>query len=114
MKLLSNVALAAMLLLVFGCNNQDNNGKDIQLTSEIDSVSYSLGLNVAKSAKAQGIEYLNIDALRKAFNDVYSDNEPLISDMDAGQCLNTYLQKAQMAKSDASMEAGQAFLAQKA
>jgi FKBP-type peptidyl-prolyl cis-trans isomerase FklB len=110
MKLLVNTAMAAMLVMVLGCNSQTNTGKDVTLVNEIDSVSYSLGLNVAKDVKKQGLEDVNIDAILKAFNDVYSDNELMISEMDAGQCLNTYFRKAQLAKSDASKEAGIAFL----
>jgi FKBP-type peptidyl-prolyl cis-trans isomerase FklB len=101
-----------MFILIIGCNSKNNSGEDVKLTNEIDSVSYSLGLNVAKSVKAQGLEEINLDAIMKAFNDVYSDNEQMISDMDAGQCLNSYMQKAQMEKSNASKEAGAAYLAQ--
>ena len=111
MKLLSNVAIAAaMLLLIFSCNNQTNVGKDVNLSNELDSVSYSLGLNVAKNVQAQGLEEVNIDALMKAFNDVYEGNETILDEMQAGQCLQSYFQRAQLAKSDASKEAGVAFL----
>ena len=112
MKLISSIAVTAMFILILGCNNKNYSGEDVKLSNEIDSVSYSLGLNVAKSVKAQGLEEINLDALMKAFDDVYSDKEQLISDMDAGQCLNSYMQKAQMTKSNASKEAGEAFLAQ--
>jgi len=113
MKLLSNVAIAAaMLLLIFSCNNQSNVGKDVNLSNEVDSVSYSLGLNVAKNVQAQGLENINIDALIKAINDVYEGNEPILNEMQAGQCLQSYFERAQLAKSDASMEAGVAFLSQ--
>jgi FKBP-type peptidyl-prolyl cis-trans isomerase FklB len=104
-----------MLVLVLGCDNLTNSGKDENLTSltnEIDSVSYSLGLNIATNVKSQGLEEINVIALMKAFNDVYSDSEPMLSEMDAGLCLNTYFQKAQLVMSDASREAGEAFLAQ--
>jgi FKBP-type peptidyl-prolyl cis-trans isomerase FklB len=112
MRLFSNVAIAILMALFFSCNNQTFTGKDVELTNEIDSVSYSLGMNVAKSVQTQGMEEINMDALMKAFNDVYSDGEPLLTDMDASQCLNTYFQKAQLAKSDASREAGEAFLSE--
>ena len=112
MKLLFNVAMAALFFLVLGCNSQDFGGKNVQLANEIDSVSYSLGLNVAKNVKAQGLEDINLDALMKAFDDVYSGKDPMLSDLDAGQCLNSYMQKAQLEKSNATREAGEAFLAQ--
>lgn len=113
MKLLSNIAIAAaMLLLIFSCNNQSNVGKDVNLSNEVDSVSYSLGLNVAKNVQSQGLEDINIDALIKAFNDVYEGNDPMLNEMEAGQCLQSYFQRAQLAKTSASKEAGEAFLAQ--
>jgi len=112
MKRLLNAMFGAMLVLALGCNSQTNNGKDIKLANEIDSVSYSLGLNVAKNVKTQGMEGFNSDALVKGFNDGFSGNTPMLSDMDAGSCLNSYFQKAQLAKSEATKEAGEAFLAQ--
>ena len=112
MKLLLNVAFAASLVLVYSCNSQTNQGKDVKLANEIDSVSYSLGLNVAKSVKMQGMEDFNGDAIIKAFNDVFSENEQLLTDMDAGQCLNTYFTNIQGVKSAVTKEAGEAFLEQ--
>jgi len=112
MKLLLNVAFAAMLIMVYSCNSQTNRGKDVKLANEIDSVSYSLGLNVAKSVKMQGLEDFNGDAIIKAFNDVFSENEPLLTDIDAGQCLNTYFTNIQVTKSAVTKETGEAFLAQ--
>jgi FKBP-type peptidyl-prolyl cis-trans isomerase FklB len=112
MKRLLNVLLGTLLIIAYSCNNPASIGNNVNLANEIDSVSYSLGLNVAKSIKMQGLEEINSEALIKAFNDVLSDKEQLLSDMEAGQCLNTYFQKAQLAKSSASKEAGEAFLAQ--
>jgi FKBP-type peptidyl-prolyl cis-trans isomerase FklB len=112
MKVISNVAVALIILLIFGCDSSNISGQDVKLANEIDSVSYSLGLNVAKNIKSQGLEEINMDAIMKAFDDVYAGKEQLISDMDAGQCLNSYMQKAQLAKSNASKEAGETFLAQ--
>jgi FKBP-type peptidyl-prolyl cis-trans isomerase FklB len=112
MKLLSTAASAILFFLVISCNSQTNTVKDVQLTNEIDSVSYSLGLNVAKNVKAQGLEDVNIDAILKAFNDIYSENELMLSEADAGQCLNAYFQKAQLAKSEEGIKAGEDFLEQ--
>jgi len=112
MKLLSTMAAALLFFLVVSCNSQTNTVKDVQLANEIDSVSYSLGLNIAKNVKAQGLEDVNIDAILKAFDDIYSENEPMLSEMDAGECLNTYFQKAQLAKSEEGKKAGEEFLEQ--
>lgn len=112
MKLLSTTASAILFFLFVSCNSQTNSVKDVQLTNEIDSVSYSLGLNVAKNVKAQGLEDVNIDAILKAFNDIYSENEPMLSEADAGQCLNTYFQNAQLAKSEEGKKSGEDFLEQ--
>jgi len=112
MKFISSVAVASLIVVFFGCNGQKNVGQNVELTNEIDSVSYSLGLNVARNVKGQGLEEINIDALVKAFNDVYEDRELVLNEMEAGQCLQSYFQRAQMAMSDASKAAGAAFLAE--
>jgi FKBP-type peptidyl-prolyl cis-trans isomerase FklB len=68
------------------------------LNTEVDKLSYSLGVNIAKNVKGQGIDSLNIAALSKAFADVYSGGNLLISDQEAGQIIQTYMQRVQAGK----------------
>ena len=87
-------------------------GGNVSLDSELDSVSYSLGLNVARNVKMQGLKEINEAAVAQAFKDVFEGDTTLISDAGANQALNNYFQKMKNAKADAAKQAGQAFLAE--
>ena len=95
-----------------GCDNMGTSGGNVSLDSELDSVSYSLGLNVARNVKMQGLEEINEAAVAQAFKDVFEGDTTLITDAGANQVLNNYFQKMQNAKADVAKQAGQEFLAE--
>ncbi len=67
----SNIIVSMVLIvtLFIGCKGQTTIGNEVsELNNEIDSVSYSLGFNVASSIKTQGVEDINVDALAQAFS----------------------------------------------
>ena len=63
----------------------------------IDSLSYSIGVQVAEYYKTQGVEHINTEYVKKAFADVYN-NKPLIINED--ECNMTIQQKLQQFMSD--------------
>ena len=50
------------------------------LKTEMEKVSYSLGISVANSVKAQGLESVDPQAIGQAFSDVFEGNELAISE----------------------------------
>jgi FKBP-type peptidyl-prolyl cis-trans isomerase FklB len=58
-----------------------------QNTTEMEKVSYSLGVNVAKSVQAQGLESIDAPAIAKAFKDVFEGNDLDISEEEANLVL---------------------------
>mgnify|MGYP001562771382 FL=1 len=62
---MKNLILSLIVLLGFSSINAQN------LNTEMEKVSYSLGVNVAKSVKSQGLESIDSDAIAKAFKDVF-------------------------------------------
>lgn len=85
---------------------------------KVDSVSYSLGVLLAKNLKQQGFDDLNADDLSKAISDVLSDKETMVSPTEANEIVMQYQQKkaaameAENAKKFAgNKEEGAAFLA---
>jgi FKBP-type peptidyl-prolyl cis-trans isomerase FklB len=80
------------------------------LTSEKETVSYSLGLNIAFSLKDQGFEDLNIDTLGEAIKDVFNNNQLAINPDQAGEILNDYFQNMQARKFEKNIIEGETFL----
>ena len=51
----------------------------MELTTELQKVSYSLGLLMASSVRSQGADTLDTDAVAAAFRDVFENNDLKIS-----------------------------------
>jgi FKBP-type peptidyl-prolyl cis-trans isomerase FklB len=87
-------------------------------TMKVDSVSYSLGVLLAKNLKQQGFDNLNADDMSKAIRDVLEGKPTMINPTEANQIVMQYQEKkaaemeAENAKKFATnKEVGAAFLA---
>ncbi len=70
-----------------------NNGKPVLSTSK-DSLSYALGINIARNLQAQGLT--NIDALKlyKGLSDILLKKKPLLTDDEAADKVTSYTAKS--------------------
>jgi len=75
-----------------------------------DSLSYSIGVQVAEYYKTQGVEKVNADYVKKAFNDVYSNKQLAISEDECNMNIQQKLQQFLANKVGAVKEEGQKFL----
>ncbi|HEY4335619.1 MAG TPA: FKBP-type peptidyl-prolyl cis-trans isomerase [Puia sp.] len=81
------------------------------LRSELDSLSYAIGLNVASFYKQQNINNINTTLLVRAINDVNKKSKPLLDEQQANTCLINYVQKTKAEKSSGNKKVGMEFLA---
>ncbi len=111
MKSSGVVSTVFIMSLIAGCEDPGSSsaGK-LDLNTETDSVSYSLGLSVAQNVKTQGLENINPEAVAKAFHDVFADSETLLTEDEANQFLDLYFNKASMAKAEEQKQAGIEYL----
>ena len=82
--------------------------------TEMEKVSYSLGVNIASNVKSQGLDSIDVASVAKAFNDVFEENDLDISPEESGQILQAYFGKLQEQKQAESVAAGKAFLEENA
>jgi len=116
MKKISLLVFVTALILS-SCNKTEEEKNDFNpkiLETEMDSVSYSLGINIASGVKDQGFDPLDFNAMSKAMNDVYEGNDLDISEEEALQILQKYSQKIAAEKQSKSKEADILFLAENA
>lgn len=78
-------------LFLFSCKNSTEK-QQLSLTSDIDSMSYSIGLQVGKNLKTQGPDTINVKAFVQAIEDFYAD-APKISIESANQIVESYFKK---------------------
>ena len=98
------------LILITGITNINAQN----LNTEMEKVSYSLGVNVAKSVKNQGLESIDSEAIAQAFTDVFEGNELKISEQESNLILQEYFGKLAEKTQSVNVEAGQKFLAENA
>jgi FKBP-type peptidyl-prolyl cis-trans isomerase FklB len=86
----------------------------MDLSKQRDSVSYSLGVNIANSLKDQGFEDLNAEALGKAIADVFSNSKLQIEPDKGEEIINEYFQHIQKRKHEKNIIEGEKFLKENA
>ena len=112
MKFIFTLVTGLSLLLVIGCNNKGFFQKEVLLSNDIDSMSYSLGLNVAENVKSQGLTEINADAIAKAFSDVMAGQNTMMTTVEAEKYLNDYFKNLAVAKVEVDKQAGMDYLEQ--
>ena len=108
---LALLPLLGLTIALVGCQ-QNPISKDIK--TEADSVSYALGINIASSLKQGQLEEIDILALAKGLDDVYSEKEGIMTNDEAVEYLNAFFAKEQERKAKENLEAGQKFLEENA
>ena len=85
-----NLTIIIFTALIF---NSCQNEKYTAPETEIEKVSYSLGINIATSVKSQGIEEIDINSISKAITDVFEENDFDISEEEGLKLLQEYFSK---------------------
>ncbi len=81
----------------------------------MDSISYSLGVLMAQNLKGQGFDKLNYQKLGEGMSDVLeTGKEPKISVEQANKMIQAFFQAGQAKKYEATVKAGEQFLAENA
>ena len=103
-----NLLIISIALILSACTN-NNTYKTPE--TEMEKVSYSLGVNMASSVKSQGLDSIDANAVAKAFDDVFQGNDLDISEEESMTILQEFFGKLQAEKSAKANEAGAAYLA---
>ena len=81
-----------------------------KITNEIDSVSYSLGVNIGENIKSQFPD-IDLKNFELAIKDVLDDKkEPKITAADAQKVIQDFFKKQQAKASESTIEEGEKFL----
>tara|TARA_Y100000589_G_scaffold330773_1_gene381526 strand:+ start:855 stop:1559 length:705 start_codon:yes stop_codon:yes gene_type:complete len=110
LKLSKMKKIILSLILILGITNTNAQN----FNTEMEKVSYSLGVNVAKSVKNQGLTSIDSDAIAQAFTDVFEGNDLKISEQESNVILQDFFGKLAKKAQSANVEAGQKFLSENA
>lgn len=70
----------------------------VKLINETDSVAYSIGMNIGRNLKSQGLEKLNMDLLAKGLQDVMKAEKCQLDDAQANMVIGRYFEQIQKKK----------------
>ena len=107
MKKAVQLLIVGFTIVLSSCSNDVT---DKTPETEMEKVSYSLGVNVATGVKAQGLDTIDANAVAKAFKDVFAGNDLDISEEESMQVLQDYFGKLAAEKSAQAGEAGSVYL----
>ena len=102
-----NLLIISIALIFSSCTNNNTYKKP---ETEMEKVSYSLGVNMASSVKSQGLESIDPHAVAKAFDDVFKGNDLDISEEESMTILQEFFGKIQEEKNAKANEEGTAHL----
>ena len=106
---MKNIIFLSSLIMFIACKTEKTN-KTANLITELDSVSYSLGVNIGENIKTQ-FEDINLDNFEAGIKDVLEkDVEAKISDNQAQAIIQSYFSKKQQKQSESVIEEGINFL----
>ncbi len=81
------------------------------LKNTIDSLSYSIGLNIASNIKSQNLK-VQPDLIAKAIEHVLGNKPTLMETAAANACIQSYFQNESAKQGSANLKAGEKFLAE--
>ena len=117
MKKLFLCFLASGLLAIVSCstgkkalNKKNAEPAKFELKNGIDSFSYAAGISIGENMKNQDIKGLNLEAMFKAFEDVFTDKPTLLTKEQSNMTLQEKLQEFAKKKGDAEKAKCQIFL----
>ncbi len=80
-----------------------------QFRNSKDSAGYALGIRIAQSLQAQGLESVNIAYLQKAMSDVLQGKKLVFEEQVINPCIESYLDKVQAEKSAVAKKEAKTF-----
>ena len=110
---MKNIIILSSLLLLIACKTEKPK-ESVNLITELDSVSYSLGVNIGENIKKQ-FEDINLDNFEAGIKDVLEKElEAKITDNQAQAIINSYFSKKQKKESESMIEDGANYLQENA
>jgi FKBP-type peptidyl-prolyl cis-trans isomerase FklB len=117
-KLIAGFLLTVLMITAANAQKKKTTAPAIEnvpvLSSEFDSVSYSLGILLGTSIEKAGIKELNDKLLLQGILEVNQGKEKLLTPEQANEIVNTYLTRLGEKKAEVNLAEGEQFLTENA
>jgi FKBP-type peptidyl-prolyl cis-trans isomerase FklB len=96
------------------CEGQKNNSSTQTLSTQMDSVSYSIGVNIGESLKKDSLDKINVDLMAQGIKNVLMHDSLVLKPERAQICIQHFMQARMEMKGKASIEKGKKFFEENA
>ncbi len=99
------------LIVLYSCDGQGTK-KDtsMEMKTELDSVSYAIGIDIANNLKQNKLDNINVDAFAEAMKTVFAGEETLMPMEESRNIINQYLINQRAKEYQPIIDEGKAFL----
>ena len=112
MKIKNLLFLSVLIVIIGACGKNTNLGQGAKMESELDTVSYALGADVAKSLKDRsGAKEINYQAFIKGMRQVFEGEELSMDENLRRTKIRSYFQQLSEKRNQENLKKGQEFLA---
>ncbi len=110
-NILSVTLIATASLL--SCNGQKGKSS-VKLKTQLDSVSYAIGISIGDNFKKEKLDSLNLDIMNAAIRQALAGDSLAFDQKNAQTCIQTYFGAKQKHEGEANLAKGAKFLAENA
>ena len=110
MKKLFILPLLALATLMSCSQTETKEVKNMELKTEMDSVSYALGIDIANNLKQAKLENINVDAIAEAMASTFEGTEAKMTAEEAGATIQAFMQNQAKKESAGVIAEGEKFL----
>ncbi len=110
MKIKNLLFIAGIAILLSSCGKSFTS--NVKLETELDTLSYALGVNITKSLQQAQLEELNYDIFIKGMKDAFEKNDLKLKEEEIVPYIQGYFTKLRTVKLQQNLEAGIYFLAE--
>ncbi len=83
-------------------------------TNELETASYSLGVNIGTNLTKQGLKELDVESFKEGLADIFAGSEIKLDSATMNNAIQSLLEKAKGEEAEANKSAGEKFLAETA
>jgi len=107
----SIIYLLLSVAVMQSCNAQDKKKSDVSMKTQLDSVSYGLGVSIGANLKQNALDTVNVEMLAKGMKDFFANKNSITAEQADG-AIRTFLGAKEKAKGDGNQKLGETFLAE--
>lgn len=103
---LNSLVVIALTILASSCQGQNakeiSSRSDVKMSTDLDSLSYAIGLDIGKNLKMSDLDNINIEIMSNGMTAAFKGDESVMNQQKTQEIISKYVQKLQQKKQEES------------